>query len=124
METKQYDFGLVGLGVMGRNFILNVAENGFSAFGLDTSADQVAALKEEGKDFPVDGSTDKVTFVGNLSKPRKRMIWGKEGKREGSGEERGEEEEGRGETNREGKNEEQRERRRKRRWKKRRWGEA
>ena len=74
METKQYDFGYVGLGVMGSNFILNVAENGFSAFGLDTNADQVAALKEEGKDFPVDGSTDKATFVAKLSKPRKIML--------------------------------------------------
>ena len=32
----KYDFGLVGLGVMGRNFILNVAENGFSAIGLSS----------------------------------------------------------------------------------------
>ena len=74
METREYDFGLVGLGVMGRNFILNVAENGFSAFGLDTNADQVAALKEEGQDFPVDGSTDKTEFVAKLSKPRKIML--------------------------------------------------
>ena len=32
MEHKNYDFGLVGLGVMGRNFILNVADNDFKAF--------------------------------------------------------------------------------------------
>jgi len=30
-----YDFGLIGLGVMGRNFILNVADNNFSAMGYD-----------------------------------------------------------------------------------------
>ena len=28
-----FDFGLVGLGVMGRNFILNVASKGFSREG-------------------------------------------------------------------------------------------
>jgi 6-phosphogluconate dehydrogenase len=33
----KFDFGLVGLGVMGRNFILNVAENGFSSIGLSSS---------------------------------------------------------------------------------------
>ena len=41
MENNTYDFGLVGLGVMGRNFILNVAENNFSAFGYDLNEDQV-----------------------------------------------------------------------------------
>ena len=46
MEEK-YDFGLVGLGVMGRNFILNVADNGFSAYGHDLDPEKVAALKEE-----------------------------------------------------------------------------
>ncbi|HZJ21094.1 MAG TPA: NAD(P)-binding domain-containing protein, partial [Pricia sp.] len=40
MEEK-YDFGLIGLGVMGRNFILNVADNGFSAFGHDLDAEKV-----------------------------------------------------------------------------------
>ncbi len=36
-----YDFGLVGLGVMGRNFILNVADNGFSAYGYDLDEEKV-----------------------------------------------------------------------------------
>ena len=42
--ANTYDFGLVGLGVMGRNFILNVADNGFSAFGNDLDVEKVAAL--------------------------------------------------------------------------------
>jgi len=46
MSTKKYDFGLIGLGVMGRNFILNVVDNDFTALGLDLSEDQVNALKE------------------------------------------------------------------------------
>ena len=40
-----YDFGLVGLGVMGRNFILNVADNGFSAYGYDLDEEKVNSLK-------------------------------------------------------------------------------
>ena len=74
MQSKQYDFGLVGLGVMGRNFILNVADNGFTAFGLDTNEDQVNALKEEGDADKVDGTTDKNVFIAQLSRPRKIML--------------------------------------------------
>jgi len=45
-----YDFGLVGLGVMGRNFILNVADNNFTAFGNDLDSEKVSALISEGGD--------------------------------------------------------------------------
>lgn len=75
MSANKYDFGLVGLGVMGRNFILNVADNGFTAFGLDLSEEQVNALKEEGGNTEkVDATTSAVTFVENLSLPRKIML--------------------------------------------------
>ncbi|MGI9553205.1 MAG: NAD(P)-binding domain-containing protein, partial [Aurantibacter sp.] len=74
MEGK-YDFGLVGLGVMGRNFILNVADNGFTAFGNDLDAEKVAALIEEGSNTDkVNASTDAKTFVAALSTPRKIML--------------------------------------------------
>ena len=74
MEDK-YDFGLVGLGVMGRNFILNVADNGFTAFGHDLDAEKVNALKEEGGDHSkVNASTSIKTFVKALKQPRKIML--------------------------------------------------
>ncbi len=69
-----FDFGLVGLGVMGRNFILNVVDHGFSAMGLDTDPDKVKALKKEGKGKSVNGSTSKDDFIKKLSKPRKIMM--------------------------------------------------
>ncbi len=69
-----YDFGLVGLGVMGRNFILNVADNDFSAYGLDTDMEKVDALKKEGQGKRVDGTSDKVQFIKKLSSPRKIML--------------------------------------------------
>ncbi len=70
-----YDFGLVGLGVMGRNFILNVADNGFSAFGNDLDTEKVNALIQEGGDTDkVNASTDAKTFVAALSTPRKIML--------------------------------------------------
>ena len=70
-----YDFGLVGLGVMGRNFILNVADNGFTAYGYDLDEEKVNSLKKEGGNLEkVDASTNIKTFVKSLKQPRKIML--------------------------------------------------
>jgi 6-phosphogluconate dehydrogenase len=45
------NFGMIGLGVMGRNFLLNVAENGFSGVGYDLDAEKRKLLLAEGKDY-------------------------------------------------------------------------
>ena len=75
MKQAHYDFGLVGLGVMGRNFILNVADNNFTAFGHDLDEEKVQALKAEGGDTSkVDASSDPAVFVKALSTPRKIML--------------------------------------------------
>ena len=75
MKSNNYDFGLVGLGVMGRNFILNVADNGFTASGYDLDVEKVDALKKEGGDVEkVDATTDLNTFVQSLARPRKIML--------------------------------------------------
>jgi 6-phosphogluconate dehydrogenase len=75
MENTTYDFGLIGLGVMGRNFILNVADNDFSAFGYDLDQEKVDALIVEGGNTKkVSASTDLKTFVQSLAKPRKIML--------------------------------------------------
>ena len=75
MEHKDYDFGLVGLGVMGRNFILNVADNNFKAFGYDLDTEKVDALKTEGGNLErVNATSDIKTFVDALAQPRKIML--------------------------------------------------
>jgi len=76
MQTKDsFEFGLVGLGVMGRNFILNVAENGFSALGYDLDSKKVEALIKEGAGLGQIGATTSLTsFVQGLSSPRKIML--------------------------------------------------
>ena len=43
----QYDFGMIGLGTMGRNFLLNVADKGFSAAGLDLDPEKAASLNDK-----------------------------------------------------------------------------
>ncbi|MEY8778991.1 NADP-dependent phosphogluconate dehydrogenase [Allomuricauda sp. XS_ASV26] len=73
--ANTYDFGLVGLGVMGRNFILNVADNGFTAFGNDLDEEKVNALIDEGGDAAkVNATSDIKTFVQSLTMPRKIML--------------------------------------------------
>ena len=70
----KFDFGLVGLGVMGRNFILNVAEKGYSSIGLSSSMESINILKKEGSSYNVDGTTSDKKFVESLSTPRKIML--------------------------------------------------
>ena len=75
MGQKSYDFGLVGLGVMGRNFILNVVDNGFTAIGHDLDDEKVGSLlKEGGNTDKVNASTHAKTFIDSLSRPRKVML--------------------------------------------------
>lgn len=74
MDQQLYDFGMIGLGVMGRNFLLNVADDGYGALGTDIDEASVEALNEEGKDMRVKGVSTQKEFVSLLSKPRKIML--------------------------------------------------
>ncbi len=62
------------MGTMGRNFLLNVAEHGFSCVGYDLDAEKVELLNKEGADYTVEGVGDLVGFVNSLEKPRKIMM--------------------------------------------------
>jgi len=73
-KKKLYDFGMVGLGVMGRNFLLNVADHGYSIIGLDNNKEQAQALVEEAKGKPAKATTDIKDFVASLKTPRKIML--------------------------------------------------
>ena len=76
MTDRKFDFGLVGLGVMGRNFILNVADNNFSAIGLDLDQEKVTSLltEGEGEGRVVHATQDKLEFIDKLASPRKIML--------------------------------------------------
>ncbi|MDG2419136.1 MAG: NADP-dependent phosphogluconate dehydrogenase [Saprospiraceae bacterium] len=73
-KNQLYDFGIVGLGVMGRNFLLNVADHGYSIIGLDTNKEQAQALVEEASGKPAKATTDMKDFVKSLKTPRKIML--------------------------------------------------
>lgn len=67
-------FGMIGLGVMGRNFLLNVAEHGFSGVGYDLDAEKRRLLMEEGKNYDLQTGENLSEFLDKLESPRKIMI--------------------------------------------------
>ena len=65
---------MIGLGTMGRNFLLNVAEHGFSSVGYDLDDRKRALLAEEGAAFDIAAADDVKAFVASLARPRKIML--------------------------------------------------
>lgn len=45
MADQLYDFGMIGLGVMGRNLLLNLADHGFPVIGFDLDAQKSNSLE-------------------------------------------------------------------------------
>src|SRR5665213_1315596 len=74
MKTQQYEIGMVGLGVMGRNLVLNMADKGFSAAGYDKDNAKVEALWKESDKRDIYGAADIREFVTLLKKPRAIMM--------------------------------------------------
>ena len=60
---QRYEIGMVGLGVMGRNLLLNMADHGHSVAGYDKDATKVAALRREAENRDVLGAADDVAGV-------------------------------------------------------------
>ena len=74
MEKAACDFGMIGLGVMGRNFLLNVADHQFAVIGHDLDVDKVTSLSSEANNNNVRATTDLKDFVNSLEIPRRIML--------------------------------------------------
>ncbi len=72
-ENKKYKFGMIGLGTMGCNLLLNIADHGFSAAGYDKGEDKVSKLNQFGH-AGVKGFNDIKVFIQNLESPRALMM--------------------------------------------------
>ena len=71
----QYDFGMIGLGVMGSNLLLNIADHGFAAIGYDLKLERAQALEAAAnKGTVVKGVVDLGEMMSALKKPRKIMM--------------------------------------------------
>ncbi|MFT4154324.1 NADP-dependent phosphogluconate dehydrogenase [Parafilimonas sp.] len=70
-----YDFGMIGLGVMGSNFLLNMADKGYKAIGFDLDAAKARKLEEEATPGTiVKGVNTLEEMVKQLDKPRRIMM--------------------------------------------------
>jgi 6-phosphogluconate dehydrogenase len=74
METKRYEIGMIGLGVMGRNLVLNMADHGYAVAGYDRDPDQVQALRAAAEARDVHGADSLRALTGVLHTPRAVMM--------------------------------------------------
>ncbi|HTQ29393.1 MAG TPA: NADP-dependent phosphogluconate dehydrogenase, partial [Puia sp.] len=75
MANQSFDFGMIGLGVMGRNLLLNMADHGFRVIGFDKDAQKGATLESSAtKGTAVRGVSTLAEMVAQLQTPRKMMM--------------------------------------------------
>ena len=75
MANTTYIFGMIGLGTMGRNLLLNMADHGFAVTGFDLDAAKTAALESSATPgTTVKGFNTLAEMVGALEKPRRMMM--------------------------------------------------
>lgn len=72
---ERYNYGMIGLGVMGRNLLYNIAENGFSIAGFDLDAEKVRELHEGATpEMHIKGIGSLEDFAAALETPRKIIL--------------------------------------------------
>jgi 6-phosphogluconate dehydrogenase len=75
MENNLFDFGMIGLGTMGRNLLLNMADHGYKAIGFDLDPGKARLLEESATPgTTVRGVNSLVEMVNQLKAPRKIMM--------------------------------------------------
>lgn len=75
MNDVKYDFGMVGLGVMGSNLLLNMADHGFAVIGYDKNPDKTKLFEASAdKDTIVKGVNKLQDMIDQLKMPRKIMM--------------------------------------------------
>ena len=74
IENKKYTIGMIGLGTMGCNLLLNIADHGFSGAGYDKNPDKVSTLNQSGRSKDVKGFDDINHFMQSLERPKIVMM--------------------------------------------------
>ena len=69
-----YEIGMVGLGVMGRNLALNMADHGFAVAGYDKDPAKVAELQKESGERTIRAASNTAEFIALLRQPRAIML--------------------------------------------------
>ena len=75
MENTLYDFGMIGLGTMGRNLLLNMSDHGFKAIGFDLDPAKAKLLEASANPgTTVKGVNSLAEMVNQMQTPRKIMM--------------------------------------------------
>ena len=75
MPENKYDFGMVGLGVMGSNLLMNMADHGFAVIGYDMNPDKTKLFESSAtKGTIVKGVNNLQQMIDLLKVPRKIMM--------------------------------------------------
>lgn len=75
MESGTFDFGMVGLGVMGSNLLLNMADHGYAVAGFDLDPKKTQSFESKAaKGQVLKGVNTLQDLVACLQKPRKIMM--------------------------------------------------
>lgn len=70
-----FDFGIIGLGTMGRNLLLNMADHKFSVVGFDLDANKISQLESSATPgTTVRGVSTLSEMIQSLKTPRKLMM--------------------------------------------------
>ncbi len=70
MTAEKYDFGMIGLGTMGRNLVLNINDHGYRVMGYDKNLSQVEILTKEAGERNVSATAKMDEFINALKTPR------------------------------------------------------
>lgn len=72
--SKQFDYGMIGLGTMGRNLAYNMAGHGFSVVGYDKDVTQVESYISQASQENISATANLQHFIEALSIPRKIIL--------------------------------------------------
>jgi len=74
MSDTKYDFGMIGLGTMGRNLLLNMGDHGVKGAGFDKDVSKGQQLEKEDQHGNLKGFSEVEPFIQSLSIPRAIMM--------------------------------------------------
>lgn len=74
MEEQGYDYGMIGLGTMGRNLVYNMCDHGYSVAGYDKDPSMVDTLEQGKENYQLVGARNVKELTDALKKPRTILL--------------------------------------------------
>ncbi len=74
MKEQKFDYGMIGLGTMGRNLVYNMSDHGYTVIGFDKNNSQVETLKKEAGNDKIFATSNLDEFLKALKTPKVIMM--------------------------------------------------